>query len=66
MRHRLIAAVMVLMLILSGCGHARSSVQTASSASAPSKYKAMTGKVVVFGTSIWAIEPGPEGVEANF
>ena len=66
MRHRLIAAVMVLMLILSGCAHAGSTVQTSSSETFPSKYKAMTGNVVVFGTSIWAIEPGPEGVEANF
>ena len=29
------------------------------------RYKEMTGSVVVFGTSIWAIEPGPGGVASN-
>ena len=50
MRHRLIAVVMVLMLILCGCAHAGSAVQTVSSETVPGKYKVMTGNVVVFGT----------------
>ncbi|MCR4775725.1 MAG: SGNH/GDSL hydrolase family protein [Saccharofermentans sp.] len=66
MRRRSAAAVIVLLLFLTGCVHAGSPVQTVSSESSQGKYKAMTGNVVVFGTSIWAIEPGPEGVKANF
>ena len=66
MRRRLTAAVIVLLLFLTGCVRSGSPVQSLSSETIPSKYKAMTGNVVVFGTSIWAIEPGPEGVKANF
>ena len=66
MRRRLTAAVIVLLLFLTGCVRSGSPVQSLSSETVPSKYKAMTGNVVVFGTSIWAIEPGPEGVKANF
>lgn len=58
---------LILTLILTGCSVA---VQTTSQAgpadiTTDNRYKEMTGNVVVFGTSIWAIEPGPTGIASR-
>lgn len=64
MRKLKILILLILALILTGCG--KDTAQTTStSLPVDSRYKQMTGKVVVFGTSIWAIERGPTGVASR-
>ena len=53
--------VMFLMLLVVSCSTA-SQASGASQTTIEKLYPELTGKVVVFGTSIWAIEPGPTGV----
>ena len=63
-----IMAFLLPVMILAGCGKAvRNTTQTITATATISdpKYKQMTGKVVVFGTSIWAIDPGPTGIAAR-
>ena len=63
-RNLTILPFLLLALILSGCS--RTAVQTGSADYGfDSRYKELTGNVVVFGTSIWAIEPGPTGIASR-
>jgi lysophospholipase L1-like esterase len=59
--------LLILALVFTGCGPtARNTEQTGPADIADdSIYKEMTGNVVVFGTSIWAIEPGPTGIASR-
>lgn len=67
MRKRIAAAILVLSLIFSGSGCFENKPAASSSTGtiADVKYKELTGNVVVFGTSIWAIEPGPTGIASS-
>lgn len=58
-----ILALLVLfsMLLIVSCSTASQTSGT-SQAAIEKPYPELTGKVIVFGTSIWAIEPGPTGV----
>lgn len=62
-----IMAFLLPVMIIAGCGNAAKSTTQATGTSyiSDTKYKQMTGKVVVFGTSIWAIDPGPTGIAAR-
>lgn len=67
MRKRLIAAILALSLIfsMSGCSLKAPAASSATGTIADAKYKQLTGNVVVFGTSIWAMEPGPTGIASK-
>ncbi len=54
-------------LMLSGCSGTSATATQAppTDITIDSRYKAMTGKVVAFGTSIWAIERGPTGIASR-
>ena len=62
-----ITSFLLISLILAGCSTAAGSAaqQGSSAPSYDSRYKGMSGNVVVFGTSVWAIEPGPTGIASR-
>lgn len=69
-KHKTLALVLFMFfsLMLSGCSGKAATTATTIPAdiTIDSRYKAMTGKVVAFGTSIWAIERGPTGIASRF
>ena len=65
MKKLLVLLVILSMLMAVGCNNASqtSALTSGTDLSQTEKpYKELTGTVVVFGTSIWAMEPGPTGV----
>lgn len=69
--HVAITGLILSALLFTGCGSvAQDLLQTGSAGSSilsesGKPYKELTGKVVVFGTSIWANEPGPTGIASR-
>lgn len=61
-----VISFLLLSLMLAGCRTAGSAATKGSpESSSDSRYKVMSGKVAVFGTSLWAIEPGPTGIASR-
>ena len=69
--HVAITGLILSAFLFTGCGSvAQVSMQTGPAESSVlsesgKPYKELTGKVVVFGTSIWANEPGPAGIASR-
>lgn len=66
MHKRLAAVILVLSLFFSvtGCSGKTPAASSSAGITADAEYRELTGNVVVFGTSIWAIEPGPTGISS--